>query len=295
MPKLTVKDLLDLKGKRQLTEVFVDTPEEARACESAGIDLIVTSEFKDMRAIRAAAPNTFLTIGLIYGRQANSDEAVRGGFKALELGADAVYFGGSIASVEKMANEGIPVVGHVGLIPYKATWTGGFKAVGKTSNDALKVYQRTLAYQEAGAIAVEMEVVPHQIASEISRRVKIVVLSMGSGTGCDGQYLFVNDILGTNAGHVPRHAKVYRNLKAGYDRLHLESIAALSEFRADVETGIYPAPEHMVAAKDGEYRKFLKSLETIPETVGSKNFCELKVQRYRPCLRAIAGCDRTRD
>jgi 3-methyl-2-oxobutanoate hydroxymethyltransferase len=272
MPKLTVKDLLDLKGKRQLTEVFVDTPNEARACESAGIDLIVTSEFKDTKAIRAAAPNTFLTIGLIYGRHASSDEAVRGGFKALELGADAVYFGGSIASVEKMVNEGIPVVGHVGLIPYKATWTGGFKAVGKTATDALKVYQRTLAYQEAGAIAVEMEVVPQQIASEISRRVKIVVLSMGSGTGCDGQYLFVNDILGTNAGHVPRHAKVYRNLKAEHDRLHLESIAALSEFRADVETGIYPAPEHMVVAKDEEYQKFLRALEAIPETVGIKEF-----------------------
>jgi 3-methyl-2-oxobutanoate hydroxymethyltransferase len=272
MPKLTVKDLLDLKGKRQLTEVFVDMPLEARACESAAIDMIVTSEFKDMKAIRAAAPNTFLTIGLIYGRQANSDEAVRAGFKALELGADAVYFGGSISSVEKMANEGIPVVGHVGLIPYKATWTGGFKAVGKTATDALKVYQRTLAYQEAGAIAVEMEVVPHQIAAEISRRVKIIVLSMGSGTGCDGQYLFVNDILGTNAGHVPRHAKVYANLKAEYDRLHLESIAALSAFKTEVETGIYPAPEHTVVAKDEEYQNFLKALEAIPETVGLKEF-----------------------
>ena len=95
---------------------------------------------------------------------------------------------------------------------------------------------------------------------------------MGSGTGCDGQYLFVNDILGTNAGHVPRHAKVYRNLKAEYDRLHHESIAALSEFRADVETGTYPAAEHMVAAKDEEYRKFLRVLETIPETVGIKEY-----------------------
>ena len=88
MPKLTVKDLLDLKGKRQLTEVFVDIPNEARACESAGIDMIVTSEFKDTKAIRAAAPNTFLTIGLIYGRHANSDEAVRGGFKALVAAGD---------------------------------------------------------------------------------------------------------------------------------------------------------------------------------------------------------------
>jgi 3-methyl-2-oxobutanoate hydroxymethyltransferase len=270
MPKLTVKDIFDLKGKRQLTEVYVSTPAEASACEAAGIDLIITAERSDTKAIRAAAPNTFFTIGLIYGDYVTADEAIRGGFKALNDGADAVYAGVSLASVEKMANEGIPVVGHVGFIPYKSTWFGGFKAVGKTSEDALKVYQRTLAYQEAGAIGVEMEIVPHQIATEISKRVKIMVLSMGSGTGCDGQYLFATDILGTNTGHVPRHAKSYRNLKAEYERLHKETIAAFTEFKADVDSGGYPQTGHVVEAKDEEYQKFLKALE------GVSSQCEIK-------------------
>lgn len=266
MKKLTVKDIFDLKGKRQLTEVYVSTPAEASACEAAGIDLIITSERNDVSAIRKAAPNTFFSVGFINGGDyVNGDECIRNAFKAMNMGADAVYAGVSLRSVEAMANEGIPVVGHVGFIPYKSSWFGGFKAVGKTAESALKVYQRTLAYQEAGAIGVEMEIVPHQIAAEIARRVKIMVLSMGSGTGCDGQYLFATDILGTNTGHVPRHAKVYRNLAAEYERLHQETIAAFGEFKADVASGGYPASGHMVNAKDDEYRKFLEALETVPE------------------------------
>jgi 3-methyl-2-oxobutanoate hydroxymethyltransferase len=272
MPKLTVKDIFDLKGKRQLTEVYVSTPAEASAAEAAGIDMIITSERNDIKTFRAAAPNTFFTVGFINsGDYVNADECIRNAFKALNVGADAVYAGVSLKSVEAMANEGIPVVGHVGFIPYKSTWFGGFKAVGKTSDTALKVYQRTIAYQEAGAIGVEMEIVPHQIASEISKRVKIMVLSMGSGTGCDGQYLFATDILGTNKGHVPRHAKVYRNLAAEYDRLHKETIAAFADFKADVASGGYPQNEHVVNVKDDEYRKFMEAIQGLT-TVGIKEF-----------------------
>jgi 3-methyl-2-oxobutanoate hydroxymethyltransferase len=273
MPKLTVKDIFDLKGKRQFTEVYVSTPAEASACEAAGIDMIVTSERNDVKAIRAAAPNTFFTIGFIGSSDyATADDAVRFGFKALSNGADAIYAGVSLKSVEAMANEAIPVVGHVGFIPYKSSWFGGFKAVGKTADAALKVYKRTLAYQEAGAIGVEMEIVPHQIASEISKRVKIMVLSMGSGTGCDGQYLFATDILGTNTGHVPRHAKTYRNLKAEYERLHQETIAAFAEFKADVDSGEYPQANHVVEAKDEEYQKFLEKLEGVSSHHEIKEF-----------------------
>jgi 3-methyl-2-oxobutanoate hydroxymethyltransferase len=273
MPKLTVKDIFDLKGKRQFTEVYVSTPAEASACEAAGIDMIVTSEINDVKAIRAAAPNVFFTIGFIgNSTYATADDAVRFGFKALSNGADAIYAGVSLKSVEAMANEAIPVVGHVGFIPYKSSWFGGFKAVGKTAEAALKVYKRTLAYQEAGAIGVEMEIVPHQIASEISKRVKIMVLSMGSGTGCDGQYLFATDILGTNTGHVPRHAKSYRNLKAEYERLHKETIAAFTEFKADVDSGGYPSKNHVVEAKDEEYQKFMEALEGVSSQPEIKEF-----------------------
>jgi 3-methyl-2-oxobutanoate hydroxymethyltransferase len=273
MPKLTVKDIFDLKGKRQLTEVYVSNPFEASACEAAGIDMMVTAESNDVKAIRTAAPNTFFTVGFLGSRKyATADDAVRFGFKTLSDGVDAIYAGVSLKSVEAMANEAIPVVGHVGFIPYKSTWFGGFKAVGKTAEVALKLYKRTLAYQEAGAIGVEMEIVPHQIATEISKRVKIMVLSMGSGTGCDGQYLFATDILGTNTGHVPRHAKMYRNLKTEYERLHKETIAAFAEFKADVDSGGYPQASHVVEAKDEEYKKFMAAMQSIPAKVDIKEF-----------------------
>jgi 3-methyl-2-oxobutanoate hydroxymethyltransferase len=262
MAKLTVKDLLALKGKRQLTEVYVRNAKEASACEAAGIDMLITSERSNCAEIRAAAPNTFLTIGLVYGDYTSPSEVLRGGFQALRNRADAVYCGSSLEFVRAMANEGIPVVGHVGFVPYKSTWFGGFKAVGKTAAEALEVYQRTLAYQEAGAIAVEIEIVPHKVAAEISRRVNILLIGMGSGTGCDAQYLFSTDILGDNEGHIPRHAKVYRNFKAEYARLYEESIAAFREFKRDVENGTYPAPKQLVKINDEEYEQFLERVET---------------------------------
>lgn len=260
-----MKDLFDLKGKRQLAQIFVSTVAEAVAAEEAGIEMIMVPERFDVKGIRAAAPNAFMTVGIKYGQYPSAEESIRGGFRALDNGADATYFGGSIKFIEAMAEQGIPVVGHVGFIPYKKGWFGGFKAVGKTSESALNVYKRSLAYQNAGAIGIEMEIVPQQIASEISRRLKIMVVSMGSGTGCDAQYLFATDILGTNTGHVPRHAKVYRNLAAEYERLQRETVAAFAEFRAEVEGGTYPEAKHVLEAKDEELQKFRAALECLED------------------------------
>src|SRR5271167_2267882 len=76
----------------------------------------------------------------------------------------------ALDTIAKLAAEGIPVVGHVGLIPARATWTGGFKAVGKTAASALHVYEHVKALESAGAVAAEIEVVPARVATEISKR-----------------------------------------------------------------------------------------------------------------------------
>ncbi len=260
--KLTIKELLETKGKRQVTEVYVSTPAEAAASQAAGLDMIVTSAHNDVKVFREAAPNLFFTVGIPHGEESSADGMIRRAFAEMRRGADAVYAGGvSMEWVEAMAKQHIPVVGHVGLIPYIATWTGGFKAVGKTADEAMKLYQRTKAYENAGAIAIELECVPDRIAAELTRRTRVIMLSMGSGNQCDGQYLFSTDILGTNEGHVPRHAKVYRNFKEDYARLQREAIAAYGEFKADVENGGYPAPQHTIPVKDAEYKKFLAALK----------------------------------
>jgi 3-methyl-2-oxobutanoate hydroxymethyltransferase len=84
---------------------------------------------------------------------------------------------------------------------------------------------------------------------------------MGAGAGADVQYLFAEDVLGFTRGHRPRHAKVYRDFRAEYDRLQQERIAAFGEFRADVETGAYPAAHHSVPIADAEWEAFIEGLE----------------------------------
>lgn len=260
MTKLTVKDLFSLKGKRKLSQVYVRTPQEAAACEAAGVDMVITSERSDIAAVRAAVPETFLTIGLIYGEHTNISDALRATYDAVRLGADAIYCPQGMDYVRALANEGIPVVGHVGFVPYKMTWFGGFKAVGKTAEDALKVYDLTAAYQDAGAIGVEMELVPSKIAAEITQRLNILTIGMGAGGECDAQYLFATDILGDNTGHIPRHAKVYRDHAAEHERLHKDAIEAFREFQQDVANGAYPETGHSLGIKQVEYDEFITAL-----------------------------------
>jgi len=249
MAKLTVYDFLRLKGKRQVTQTFTMKPDEAAAFEAAGLDVVVTMA-GNLRTIRAAAPNVFLIGGIDHNQAAESDaDAIRLGHEALAAGADAVYCGThDLDRIAAMSAAAIPVIGHVGLVPYRDTWFGGRRAIGKTLDEAVAVYERTMDYEAAGAIAVEMEVVPDAIAAEISQRTDMMVISMGAGGGCDGQYLFAEDILGTHDGHYPRHAKKYRDLLVEYERIRKEMEAAFAEFKADVESGAYPEKGHAVGA-----------------------------------------------
>lgn len=263
--KLTVKGLRQAKGNRRFTQVNIGTAEEARACEAAGIDMLITWEGNDLDAIRKAAPNTFLTSGQTYGRYSRPDKALQAAYRDLSLGVDAVYCPQSLNYVHTLSAEGIPVIGHIGFVPYKKTWHGGFVAVGKTAAEAVSVYRSAIGYQDAGAIAIEIEIVPEVLAGEISRRLDILTIGMGAGAGTDAQYLFAGDILGTTVGRVPRHAKVYRNHRQEYERLYQDAITAFAEFRADVADGTYPGQEHKLKMNDAEYTAFLTALEENQE------------------------------
>ena len=258
--RMTIADLRAQKGKRQMTMLFVESPEEAAAAAAAGIDILSIIDPIWTPEMREAAGDCFVQVGLLYGPLATYEDYLRAAHQAIIKGADACYCAASIATVTKLADEGIPVIGHAGLIPSKATWTGGFKAVGKTAASALQVFELIKQLEAAGAAGAELEVVPDRVAAEISKRTSLVLLSMGAGTGCDAQYLFSEDVLGYTRQHRPRHAKVYRNFRAEYDRLQAERIAAFKEFRSDVETGAYPEPKHLVPIEDGEFAAFLKQL-----------------------------------
>ena len=257
----TVADIQAMKGKRQLTMLRVVTLEEAGAAEKAGVDLVSVPPALLGPAFREAAPTVFAFPGLEYGDFVTADDYLRGAFQAMKAGGDAVYCAAGLSTVRRLREEGIPVCGHVGLIPSKATWTGGFKAVGKTAESALEIWRQVKALEEAGAFAAEIEVVPGEAAAAISARTSLVMLSMGAGTGCDAQYLFAEDVLGQNRGHYPRHAKVYRNFAAEFDRLQQERIAAFREYVEDVRTGAYPQRMHQVGIEPAELDAFFNRME----------------------------------
>jgi 3-methyl-2-oxobutanoate hydroxymethyltransferase len=261
--KLTIHDLFTAqKEGRQLAEVFSSDPLEVMACEAAGIDILVCMT-SNLETFRALAPNVFIIAADNVNNPAiaNPDAAVSAGFQAMNNGADAIYTGLSLECVRAMAREKIPVVGHVGYVPYRNSWFGRPRAVGKTATEAEQVYRDVVGYQEAGAIGVEMEIVPHRVATEIAKRTEILIISMGCGTSGVCQYLFTEDVLGTNTGHVPRHAKVYANLRKELDRLQELRIEALAAFKTDVAEGGYPEPKHLLEIDDGEFNAFVAAID----------------------------------
>jgi len=256
--KLTVKEILQFKGNKKLTEVYTHNPLEAESCELAEVEMIVSSENNDIKGIRKAAKNTFFTVGLQYGKYLSELDILNRCFYLYENGADAIYCPQSYKYIKAIADEGIPVVGHTGFIPYKSTFYGGFKAYGKNANEAKKIYEQTLKLEEAGAFAAEIEIVPFKVAEYISNKVKIFMIGMGSGLGCDAQYLFSEDILGYNKGHIPRHAKVYTDLSEDYEKIKLKSVQAFKKFKEEVISKQYPENKHDINISDKEFDKFTK-------------------------------------
>jgi 3-methyl-2-oxobutanoate hydroxymethyltransferase len=212
-------------------------------------------------AMREAAGECFVQVGLVYGELHTTDEYLRAAHNARNIGGDCCYCAASTGVIARLAAEGVPVVGHVGLIPARRTWTGGFKAVGKTLDTAKTVYRQVKELENAGAFAAEIEVVPEAIATEISKRTSLVLFSMGAGAGCDAQYLFACDILGYTDGHTPRHAKRYRAFHDEYERLQAERVGAFSEFAADVGSGAYPQRDHVVGVDDDVNEQFIAYLD----------------------------------
>lgn len=263
--KYTVYDLQQLKGKRVLTHIHVKSPEEAAAAEEAGVDLMSCSFDSPEAQARLprlveAAPNSFLSTATPHG-MASREEAIRISYQALELGASSVYCSASPFIIEAMAREGIPVVGHLGLVPRHVTWTG-YRAIGKTADEAKTLFQKMKELESAGAYGAELEVVPERLATFLSSQTKMLLMSLGSGSGCDTQFLFSDDILGDYEERLPRHAKAYRNFLEENRRLQRERIAAFGEYIADVKEGRFPEKSHLVGIEDEEFEAFRKSIES---------------------------------
>ena len=261
----TVKDIMDLKGDRQLTQTLPFTPNEAKAAEDAGIDLINTrfNYFKQETAIeiRKSASKTFMSFVIPLLSVPTKDDALKHSYKAMELGADGIIFQGSLNHIEALSNAGIPVQGHIGLVPRKSTWTGGIRAVGKTLDEAKALFQNLKDLENAGAWAVECEVIPSRLMRELSSRTSLVTISIGSGNGGDVQFLFAEDILGASEGPFPRHSKQYCNLFKESQRIQKIRVNAFKDFIDDVNSDNFPSNNFEVEVTEEFVERFCNYLD----------------------------------
>ncbi len=262
--RLTVADIRSQKGRHQFTMVRTADWPSLEAAQKAGVEMVsVPPEMMVDPRFREIAPTVFAVPGVNFFELGTADDFTRWSCRMLKHTADAVYVSAGLPTIRQLAADNVPVIGHVGLIPSRNTWTGGFKAVGKTAESAMAVYRATKALEAAGAFGAEIEVVPAEIATEISQRTSLFMVSMGAGAGGDCQYLFAEDLLGENTGHIPRHAKIYRNFAVEYERLQQERVAAFTEFVADVHGGAYPEAKHTVPVAEEELEQFRRELALL--------------------------------
>ncbi|MDO9415595.1 3-methyl-2-oxobutanoate hydroxymethyltransferase [Pararhizobium sp.] len=260
--RTTVYDLQSLKGQRKWLQLHVDTAEEAAAAVACDINILSCEPDHHLEGIRAAVPCAFLSVGMPHGAVASPEEAIRLGFQMLRRGADAIYCSHSPRFIEAMAHEGIPVTGHVGLVPNRAAWTS-FRAIGKTPEEALSVLRAVKDLENAGAAAIEVEVVPVKLADYITRHTPMITMGMGCGAVCDTQYLFSSDVLGTHGGHYPRHAKRYADFVTLMAGLQTKRIEAFRAFAAEVASGTYPEARHEVDMDDASFERFTTLAQSI--------------------------------
>jgi 3-methyl-2-oxobutanoate hydroxymethyltransferase len=264
----TVADIRAMKKRGQkISMLYVKTLEEASAANAAGIDMLSIEARFFHPEMREAAGKCFVQVGLPFGAWgsfegrplATAEDYLRAAFHFTQMGGDCFYCAASYDIQKVLCDNHIPIVAHVGLIPSYITWTG-FRAVGKTGEEALRVWRQVKQLESIGCFGAELEVVPDRVGELISKNTSMIMLGMGAGPGADAQYLFAEDVLGHTDGHKPRHAKTYRNFAAEFERLQRERIAAFGEFIADIQSGAYPAPTHVVPIKDSEFEAFRAGL-----------------------------------
>jgi 3-methyl-2-oxobutanoate hydroxymethyltransferase len=173
-----------------------------------------------------------------------------------EAGADAVKLegGGWVAdTAAAMVRAGIPTVGHLGLTPQTASSLGGYKVQGKTAAGARQIVDDALALERAGVIMLVLECVPARLGSLLAGKLRVPVIGIGAGNGCDGQVLVFHDLVGIAAGFTPKFVKRYA--EAG--RLMQDAVAS---YCREVKSRDFPGPDQSFAIPDEEFAELEKAL-----------------------------------
>ena len=276
--KLTIPELNDKKAQgERLAMVAVGEAMSAAWAERAGVDIIGVGDSLGMTlhghqntlqitvdqmimhilAVRNGAPNTMTIASMPYGSYATEENAVENAVRMMkESGADALKLqlgkeGKSI--IKAVADAGVPIMSHVGLLPHKVHLLGGFKMQGKTANAAIEIIENAKAIEDAGAIGLEIEAMPYEVGKAVDDAVSIFTFSIGAGSAGTCQLLNGYDLLGAFDTFKPKFAKRYANLSEAATK-------AFSEYVYEVQTGKFPDADHSYKMKDEEIEKFKKEL-----------------------------------
>ena len=229
--------IMGLKGKRPIVGLTAYDTILGSAVSSSNVDFILVGDslgttllgydttipvtMEDMlrhtAAVRRANPQCLLVADLPFGEASLSfDRLLESARKLMQLGgADAVKIEGGrdvADDIEKLVATGIPVLGHIGLLPQTVKAIGGYRKFGETKEEAESIYSDAITLEEAGCFAIIAEMVDEKVASELARQILPPLIGIGCGDGCDGQILVTTDLLGWSHGPVPKFVKSYANL-----------------------------------------------------------------------------------
>ena len=258
MNKLSVKNISALKGKRKIAVLTAYDFPTAKLVDEAGMDIVLVGDsvgmvslgyestlpvtMSDMlhhtRAAKRAVKRSLLVTDMPFGSYRNVGSAVKNA-KALtrEGGADAVKLDGGLdvlSEVRALVRTGIPVMGHLGMLPQSIRDLGGYKVRGKTKEEADRILNEAIELERAGIFSLVLECVPVSLARRVTKQLKIPTIGIGAGPGTDGQVLVFHDVLGLESPVNPRFVRRYADLSGVIRK-------ALGKYRADVLSGKFPA------------------------------------------------------
>ena len=257
---VTVASIGALKGSgRQYVQVTAGTEEEAAAAEAAGIDMVVCLA-ASVPDVRRGSSRLFVTAAIDFGGEVTLDELLATAFRSLSAGADAVITARRLDAVRLLAAEGVPVMGHLGFVPKRSNQLGGVRTVGRTADEATALWRQFRELEDAGAFAVECELIPAQVLAQITPRTSMATISLGSGRDADVMFLFQSDVVGESP-RVPRHARSYGDVASLQRRIAEERVRALQAFRVDVLSGSFPSDSEVGAIAPAELATFIETLD----------------------------------
>lgn len=278
--KLTLPELALKKASgERLVMVAVGEVLTATWAERAGVDIVGVGDSLGMtlhghentlamtvdqmimhtQAVRRGAPNTLCLVSMPYGSYATPDLAVTNAVRMMkESGADALKLQlgrEGIDIIRAVADAGVPVMSHVGLLPHKVHQMGGFKMQGRTAEAAMDIIADARAIEAAGAIGLEIEAMPYEVGKAVDAAVDIFTFSIGAGAAGTCQLLNGYDLIGAFDTFKPKFAKRYANLAQ-------DATDAFAAYADDVRSGRFPDAEHSYQMKPEESARFAALLNS---------------------------------